>query len=223
VSNVAINAVRESDLAPAGLRLVALILADAAGRDDGGSLFLSMQSIANRCALTKGHTRRLVNELVGQGLLSIVREGSGPQDTNDYQLDLDAFRRRRASWAIADERRRALREKTGQSTSIGSASSAAAASTGASIRSMDASDRCTGASIRGMDASDRCTGASQSQGNPPTPREGGNTLGRNRTPPARRAGAGAPADTGRSRARNPAAAKIDFNAPRDRDWLGLLS
>lgn len=217
MSNIAINAVRESSLAPAGLRLVALILADAAGRDDGGALFLSMQSIANRCAMSKDQARRHVRDLRDQGFLTITRHGRGPLDTNDYQLNVFAFQQQRAPWAVADERRRALRRRV---TSGMGATSTGATSTDAS--STDAIDPLHGCS-RPLAPMQQTPGthATQSPGIPPTHQEGGVPGERKRTPPARRAGAGAPAGTGRSYAANPPAqaADIDWSGRRDRAWV----
>jgi hypothetical protein len=61
VSYAAIQAVRESDIGPAGLRLVALILADAAnsGANDGSGIRLSLRSIANRCAMSEDQAIRV--------------------------------------------------------------------------------------------------------------------------------------------------------------------
>jgi AraC-like DNA-binding protein len=108
VSYAAIQAVRESDIGPAGLRLVALILADAAnsGANDGSGIRLSLRSIANRCAMSEDQASRHVRALLAQSVLILERQSRGPKDPNSYRLDLAALQARQCSWAAADADRR---------------------------------------------------------------------------------------------------------------------
>jgi hypothetical protein len=87
------QAVLSARLAPAGLKLTALALADWCN-DSGGSLYPSMARIAERVGVSRSQAQRHVHALVQAGVLSVVGNPNGgkPGSTPRYQLHIDRLR-----------------------------------------------------------------------------------------------------------------------------------
>lgn len=69
-------------------KLILLKLADWAA-DDGGSVFPSRNTIADRCDVSVSTVKRTMGALRACGVIHMVREGGdGPKDTNEWRLSV---------------------------------------------------------------------------------------------------------------------------------------
>lgn len=71
--------------------LVLLAMADY-GDDNGRHIFPSMQTLSRKARLSEDQTRRIVNRLIKQELVTLVRQGGwrdGRNWANEYELNLD--------------------------------------------------------------------------------------------------------------------------------------
>lgn len=76
---------------PTSLKLVALAMADRAD-DSGGSLYLSIGSIARKVGVSHSQAQRLVKNLKAAGLLRVVSHADGGSRTTPrYRLQLDVI------------------------------------------------------------------------------------------------------------------------------------
>lgn len=85
----ALAAVWRADIQPAGLKLVAAVLADRAD-EHGGSIWFSMDTIAWRAGLSRRMSINHVGTLKEQGLLHVTHPATQHR-TPRYRLDMDAL------------------------------------------------------------------------------------------------------------------------------------
>lgn len=97
MSFIVSRAVKASDLQPSGLRLVALVLADYA-HDTGRSVYPSLETIGEECALSRKQARRHVATLVASGVLVLVTDAR-QHSTAVYRFDLDVLHGLCTPWA----------------------------------------------------------------------------------------------------------------------------
>ena len=86
----AIGIVLDAHILPPTNKLAAVVLADWCN-DDGGSLYPSMNKIAEKVGVSRSQAQRIVHGFIDQGLLSVIANAAGgrPGTTPTYQLHLD--------------------------------------------------------------------------------------------------------------------------------------
>ena len=78
-----ISAILDADTGSPGTKLVLMILADFA-REDGGSIYPSMETVAQRACMNECTVRRNIKKLIDAGW--IIKEGKGFGKTNRYRI-----------------------------------------------------------------------------------------------------------------------------------------